>query len=252
MTNRRGTSPAARFAAFQLPKCSITVCGWTGSPGPPRTPASSAIARAARRSHAAPRGSRRRCTDAAARPGTRPAPPCRSRPRCSVGAGVHANSVEQYARKRKWRECRVRTGLSLGSPGDERPPHRRADGRARRCRPLPRRRPRRRNDAAGEAALEARPRRDRPLRRTAAAGRRRSSRPRTARRRRARWRPRSSGLATGSRRTTRARTSSRASPPPCWHARDAELGLLEVDEGALPEVARAGAAARRLSRQPLP
>ena len=25
--NRRGTRPAARFASFQLPKCSITVCG---------------------------------------------------------------------------------------------------------------------------------------------------------------------------------------------------------------------------------
>ena len=29
VANRRGTSPAARLAAFQLPKCSITVCGWT-------------------------------------------------------------------------------------------------------------------------------------------------------------------------------------------------------------------------------
>ena len=27
--NRRGTSPACRFASFQLPKCWMTVCGWT-------------------------------------------------------------------------------------------------------------------------------------------------------------------------------------------------------------------------------
>ena len=29
VANRRGTSPALRLASFQLPKCSITVCGWT-------------------------------------------------------------------------------------------------------------------------------------------------------------------------------------------------------------------------------
>ena len=29
VANRRGTRPAARLAAFQVPKCSITVCGWT-------------------------------------------------------------------------------------------------------------------------------------------------------------------------------------------------------------------------------
>jgi hypothetical protein len=27
VANRRGINPAARFAAFQVPKCSITVCG---------------------------------------------------------------------------------------------------------------------------------------------------------------------------------------------------------------------------------
>ena len=33
VANRRGTSPAARFAAFHVPKCSITVCGCTVRPG---------------------------------------------------------------------------------------------------------------------------------------------------------------------------------------------------------------------------
>ena len=42
--NRRGVSPAARLAAFQVPKCSITVCGCTAPPGRPRTRASSASA----------------------------------------------------------------------------------------------------------------------------------------------------------------------------------------------------------------
>ena len=31
--NRRGCRPAARFAAFHVPKCSITVCGWTLASG---------------------------------------------------------------------------------------------------------------------------------------------------------------------------------------------------------------------------
>ena len=42
----------------------------------------------------------------------------------------------------------------------------------------------------------------------------------------------------GSRTTAPARTSSPGSPPPCSPRADAELGLFEVDEGALPEVAR--------------
>ena len=42
----------------------------------------------------------------------------------------------------------------------------------------------------------------------------------------------------------RARTSSRASPPTLLAARDAELGLFEVDEGALPEVPAACGRAR--------
>ena len=55
---------------------------------------------------------------------------------------------------------------------------------------------------------------------------------------RARCSPRILGAATGSRGTTPARTSPRASPPPCSRPRGAELGLLEVDEAALPEVMR--------------
>ena len=33
MRNRRGKSPAARLAAFHVPKCSMTVCGWTRASG---------------------------------------------------------------------------------------------------------------------------------------------------------------------------------------------------------------------------
>ena len=81
----------------------------------------------------------------------------------------------------------------------------------------------------------------------------RSSRRRTARRRRARWLARDPRRrATGSPGTAPARTSSRASPPRSLAARDAELGLFEVDEAALPEVMRRVAPARRLARQPLP
>ena len=33
MRKRRGKRPAARFAAFHVPKCSMTVCGWTRASG---------------------------------------------------------------------------------------------------------------------------------------------------------------------------------------------------------------------------
>src|SRR4029453_4523910 len=62
---------------------------------------------------------------------------------------------------------------------------------------------------------------------------------RTGRRRRPRWSPRSS--AASSRITARARTCSPPSPPPpspLLSSPGAELGLFEVDEAALPEVAR--------------
>ena len=88
----------------------------------------------------------------------------------------------------------------------------------------------------GQAALEARSRRDRRARPTASRRRRRSSRRRTARRRRPRWRPGSSDAVTGWPGTTPAPTSPRASPPRCSPRPQAELGLLEVDEFALPEV----------------
>ena len=33
MRKRRGNRPAARLAAFHVPKCSMTVCGWTRASG---------------------------------------------------------------------------------------------------------------------------------------------------------------------------------------------------------------------------
>ena len=63
----------------------------------------------------------------------------------------------------------------------------------------------------------------------------RSSPPRTARPRRRRWRPRSSAPSGGSRGTAPVRTSSPASPLRSSPGRRADLGLFEVDEGALPE-----------------
>ena len=117
---------------------------------------------------------------------------------------------------------------------------------------LARRRPRRRHDAARQAALEARSRRARRARRARC--------------------PHGVALvsATNGKTTTTAMASAILSPPRrlAWNnsganlasgvastllaARDAELGLLEVDEFALPEVMRRDAAARRRARQPLP
>ena len=109
-----------------------------------------------------------------------------------------------------------------------------------------------RDDDPGQASGRARPRRDRPPRCATRGLEPPSSPRRTARRRRRRWRPRSSVRATGSRTTPPARTSSRASPRPCSRAGDADLGLFEVDEGALPELVRAATTARGLPRQSLP
>ena len=121
---------------------------------------------------------------------------------------------------------------------DERPPRSRAPRR-------PRRRPGSRAPPAAAAARRCRAScsgSSIPARSTSSLhGCRRarcSSRPRTARRRRARWPRRSSAGRPASRGTAPVRTSSRASPPPCSLRTSAELGLLEVDEGALPEVAR--------------
>ena len=115
----------------------------------------------------------------------------------------------------------------------------RGRGRARRGRALTPRRPRRRDDAARQAALEARSRRDRPPRRAGC--------------------PTGSVLisATNGKTTTtamvggdpaaagaprpqqlRARTSSPVSRRRCSPPAGATLGLFEVDEAALPEVAR--------------
>ena len=58
---RRGNSPAARLAAFHVPKCSITVCGWTRASGSCRELAHRRRAAEARGAPAAaPRGSARR------------------------------------------------------------------------------------------------------------------------------------------------------------------------------------------------
>ena len=105
--------------------------------------------------------------------------------------------------------------------------------------------PRRRHDAAREAPLEARSRRDRPARRPASSRAPRSSRRRTARRRPRRWRPRSSAS-----RLRLAHNNSGANlvsgvASTLLRAGRAELGLFEVDEAALPEVARSAPASRR-------
>ena len=72
----------------------------------------------------------------------------------------------------------------------------------------------------------------------------RSSRRRTARRRPPRWPPRSSAPALPPRaQPLGGEPRLRRRRPPCSQPADAELGLLEVDEGALPEVAAARPAA---------
>ena len=65
-------------------------------------------------------------------------------------------------------------------------------------------------------------------------------------------RARSSSRRCGSPTTAPARTSSPAWPPRSLAARDAELGLFEVDEAALPEVAARLRSARGLAREPVP
>ncbi len=101
--------------------------------------------------------------------------------------------------------------------------------------PLSRCRPRWRNDDPGKGALEGSipppSTGSLPDFRTASP----SCRRRTERRRRPRWRPRSSASTAGSRGTARARTCSPGSPRLSSQRARADLGLFEVDEGALPE-----------------
>ena len=123
---------------------------------------------------------------------------------------------------------------------------------ARRGRALARRRPRRRHDAAREAALEARPGRDRPARAPAARRARCSSRRRTARRRPRRWWPRSCARGPRSRTTAPGANLVSGVASTLLRADGAELGLFEVDEAALPEVARRVRPKALLLGQPLP
>ena len=127
----------------------------------------------------------------------------------------------------------------LPSPRDERPPRgsrrsRRAAGRA----AVARRRSRRRHDAAREAALEARSRQRSTLSRAGCPRVSRSSRPRTARRRPPPWRHRSSAPQHRLAWNARARISLSGIASALARGRGAELGLFEVDEGALPEAMR--------------
>ena len=97
---------------------------------------------------------------------------------------------------------------------------------------------RRGHDGARQAALEARSRRGRPARRSGFRAGRRSSPRRTARRRPRRWRREILGPAyrlahnrSGANLVSGVASALLAAP-------DAQLGLFEVDEAALPEVAR--------------
>ena len=114
------------------------------------------------------------------------------------------------------------------------------------------RRPRRRHDAAREAPLEARSGRDRPARAPPARAARCSSRRRTARRRRARWSPRSCAAASGVAHNNSGANLVSGIASTLLRAGDAELGLFEVDEAALPEVARRVRPRGAPARQPLP
>ena len=124
------------------------------------------------------------------------------------------------------------------SPADECPSRSRIPRRPRGRQALAPRGRGRRDDAAGQAALEARSQRDRRARSPVAG--RRCGRLRHERQdddhRHGRRDPRAEARVSPG--TARARTSSPASRRRCSPRRDAELGLLEVDEGALPEVAR--------------
>ena len=107
-----------------------------------------------------------------------------------------------------------------------------------RCARLAARRRGRRNDRAGQGAVRARPRRARPACRAPSAGLGARSRRRTGRRRARRWLRRSSrpGLRLAHNASGANLVSGVTSA--LLSARNAELGLFEVDEAALPEVAR--------------
>ena len=121
-----------------------------------------------------------------------------------------------------------------------RPPHPdrgRGCGSAGRRVPVSGRGTRRRHDAAGQAPLEARPG---AVDRLAGACRkgRCSSRRRTGRRRRRRWSPRSCARASRLAHNRSGANLVSGVASTLLGSRGAELGLFEVDEAALPEVAR--------------
>ena len=108
---RRGVSPAARFAAFHVPKCSMTVCGWTLASGSAANSASSASGRADRPTRGARRGSRRPCSGGAFPRGTRRAPARRSVPAPDDGGrAVPCNRLDHLRRSAKSPERPLRTG----------------------------------------------------------------------------------------------------------------------------------------------
>ena len=120
VANRRGTRPACRLAAFQLPKCSITVCGCTvvslvgGELAHRRRAAEPLGARGQLR-----RGSPRPSSASECRPGTPQGLRDRCRPPQGGGADEPCNQCRSLARSCK----RARTDVPRLSAG---PPHVRA------------------------------------------------------------------------------------------------------------------------------
>ena len=240
MRKRRGKSPAERFAAFQVPKCSMTVWGWTASLGvlrelAHRRRASEPFARP----RGAPRGSPRPSNDGAspARNAASSASSIRNWSHACVRAGraILAISLERSDNSARSSE-RARAPPRLSTlAADGRSTRVETAGRARRGRALARGGPRWRHHTSREAPVEARSRSRRRARGAVAGGQRARLRdqredddygdggadPRAA--------------AHALRGTSPARTCSRGSRPRSSPARRAELGLFEVDEAALPE-----------------
>ena len=102
VAKRRGTSPASRFAPFQLPKRSMTVCGWTVVPVVALELAWWGSALAPSRSRAAGRGSARPCSasDSGAELGERLRIDARARLVTTLAS--HANQNRAFWRLRKY------------------------------------------------------------------------------------------------------------------------------------------------------
>ena len=151
------------------------------------------------------------------------------------GRAISAKSLERSTKSASFPEQSRPPPLSVRSPamGVRLALETTAARGARRA--LARRRPRRRDDAPRQGPLEGRSRGGRRARGAAFPTASRSSRRRTARRRRRRWPPRSSAPSTrlAWNRAGANLLSGIASALVAGHG--AELGLFEVDEGALPE-----------------